>query len=109
MEFGRFAARNRQRRGEGKPETFDFLGFTHICGVKRESRTFQVKRKTMKERMRARLRAFRDVLYRGRHRPLHKQAEWLGRVVGEGYFRYFTVPGNIPALESFGLRWYVTG
>jgi RNA-directed DNA polymerase len=100
IEFGRFAARDRQRRGEGNPETFDFLGFTHSCGVKRESRTFQVKRKTMKERMRARLRALRDVLYRGRHRPLHKQAEWLGRVVA-GYFRYFAIPGNIPALESF--------
>jgi group II intron reverse transcriptase/maturase len=100
IEFGRFAARDRQRRGEGKPETFDFLGFTHCCGVKRESRTFQVKRKTTKKRMRARLQALRDVLYRGRHRPLHQQAEWLGRVV-EGYFRYFAIPGNIPALESF--------
>jgi group II intron reverse transcriptase/maturase len=100
IEFGRFAARDRQRRGEGKPETFDFLGFTHCCGVKRQSRTFQVKRKTMKARMRARLQELRDVLYRGRHRPFHKQAEWLHRVVS-GYFRYFAIPGNIPALEAF--------
>jgi RNA-directed DNA polymerase len=100
IEFGRFAARDRQQRGDGKPETFDFLGFTHSCGVKRQTRTFLVKRKTAKKRMRTRLRALRDVLYRGRHRPFHKQAEWLGRVV-VGYFRYFAIPGNIPALESF--------
>jgi RNA-directed DNA polymerase len=100
IEFGRYATRDRQRRGMGKPETFDFLGFTHSCGVKRASRTFQVKRKTMKKRMRVRLQALREVLYRGRHRPFHKQAEWLHRVV-MGYFRYFAIPGNIPALEAF--------
>ena len=100
IEFGRFAAGNRQRRGDGKPETFDFLGFTHSCGVRFRSRAFLVKRKTSKTRMRARLRAIGDVLYRGRHRPFHKQADWLGRVVA-GYFRYFAVPGNMPALESF--------
>jgi RNA-directed DNA polymerase len=100
IEFGRFAAENRQRRGDGKPETFDFLGFTHFCGVKRQARTFLLKRKTTVKRMRARLRAIGDILYRGRHRPFHKQAEWLSRVV-MGYFRYFAVPGNIDALESF--------
>lgn len=100
IEFGRFAARDRQQRGDGKPETFDFLGFTHSCGVKRQLRAFLVKRKTMKKRMRARLRALRDVLYRGRHRPLHKQAEWLNRVV-MGYYRYFAIPGNLPALDAF--------
>jgi RNA-directed DNA polymerase len=100
IEFGRFASQNRQRRGDGKPETFDFLGFTHSCGVKRLNRTFLVKRKTSKKRMRARLQALRDALVRGRHRPFRLQAEWLGRVV-MGYFRYFAIPGNIPALESF--------
>jgi hypothetical protein len=100
IEFGRFAAENRQRRGDGKPETFDFLGFTHFCGVRRRARTFLLKRKTMVKRMRSRLRAIGDILYRGRHRPFHKQAEWLGRVVA-GYFRYFAVPGNIDALEAF--------
>lgn len=100
IEFGRFAAENRQQRGEGKPETFDFLGFTHSCGVKRRIRTFLVKRKTTKKRMRARLQSIRDVLVRGRHRPVGKQAAWLGRVVA-GYFRYFAVPGNIQALDSF--------
>ena len=100
IEFGRFAASNRRQRGDGKPETFDFLGFTHSCGVKRQTRTFLVKRKTSKKRMRARLQAIRDVLVRGRHRPTGLQAEWLGRVVS-GYFRYFAIPGNIPALGSF--------
>jgi group II intron reverse transcriptase/maturase len=100
IEFGRFAARDRQQRGDGKPETFDFLGFTHSCGVKRLTRTFLVKRKTSTKRMRARLCVIGDILYRGRHRPFHKQAEWLGRVVA-GYFRYFAIPGNVPALEAF--------
>ena len=100
IEFGRFAATNRRQRGDGKPETFDFLGFTHISGVKRVSRTFQVKRKTSKTRMRSRLQTIRDVLHRGRHRPFHKQTEWLSRVLA-GYFRYFAVPGNFRALEAF--------
>jgi hypothetical protein len=64
------------------------------------TRTFLVKRKTSKKRMRARLRMIGDILYRGRHRPFHKQADWLGRVVA-GYFRYFAIPGNTPALEAF--------
>ena len=68
--------------------------------MKRQTRTFLVKRKTSKKRMRTRLQALRDTLNRGRHRPLRLQAEWLGRVV-MGYFRYFAIPGNIPALESF--------
>ena len=100
IEFGRFAAGNRKQRGDGKPETFDFLGFTHSCGVKRQSRTFLVKRKTSKKRMRVRLQSIRDVLVRGRHRPVGRQAEWLSRVLS-GYFRYFAVPGNAHALESF--------
>ena len=100
IEFGRYAAENRQRRGDGKPETFDFLGFTHCCGVRRVSRVFLVKRKTSKKRMRTRLQSIRDVLVRGRHRPVGRQAQWLGRVVA-GYFRYFAVPGNIHALEAF--------
>jgi len=100
IEFGRFAAPNRRQRGEGSPETFDFLGFTHSCGVKRQTRTFLVKRKTSKKRMRARLRTIRDALVRGRHRPIRAQAEWLSRVM-TGYFRYFAVPGNIRSLGSF--------
>jgi hypothetical protein len=100
IEFGRFAARDRQRRGAGKPETFDFLGFTHSCGTKRESRTFLVKRKTTKKRMRARLQAVKERLKKSRHAPIREQGEWLGQVLA-GYFRYHAIPGNIPALEAF--------
>jgi RNA-directed DNA polymerase len=100
IEFGRYAAANRQQRGEGKPETFDFLGFTHSCGVKFRSRTFLVKRKTSKKRMRARLRVVKERLARIRHRPIGEQGVWLGRVVS-GYFRYFAIPGNIPSLAAF--------
>lgn len=100
IEFGRFAARDRRRRGAGKPETFDFLGFTHSCGTKRQSRTFMVKRKTMKKRMRARLQAVKERLKKIRHAPIQVQGEWLGRVVA-GYFRYHAIPGNVPALDAF--------
>jgi RNA-directed DNA polymerase len=100
IEFGRFAARDRQLRGEGKPETFDFLGFTHSCGRKYQSRTFMVKRKTAKKRLRARLQAVKERLAVIRHRPIREQGAWLGRVL-TGYFQYFAVPGNIPALSGF--------
>jgi RNA-directed DNA polymerase len=100
IEFGRFAARDRQQRGAGKPETFEFLGFTHSCGTKRVTRTFLVKRKTSKKRMRARLQAIRETLRKHRHAPVARQAEWLNRVVS-GYYRYHAIPGNMPALEAF--------
>ena len=100
LAFGRFAARDRQQRGQGKPATFDFLGFTHSCGTKRQSRTFLVKRKTGKKRMRARLHAVKERLLRLRHRPLPEQGAWLSRVVA-GYFQYHAIPGNLPALEAF--------
>lgn len=100
LEFGRFAVRNRELRGNGKPETFDFLGFTHSCGVKFRSRTFLVKRKTSKKRMRVRLRAVKDRLAVIRHSPIGEQGVWLGRVTS-GYFQYFAIPGNIPSLAAF--------
>jgi len=100
IEFGRFAVRDRQQRGAGKPETFEFLGFTHSSGMKRQSRTFLVKRKTTKKRMRARLQAVKERLKKIRHSPIHAQGQWLERVVA-GYFRYHAIPGNIPALEAF--------
>jgi len=100
IEFGRFAVRDRRQRGEGKPETFDFLGFTHNCGLKYQSRTYLVKRKTAKKRMRARLRAVKERLAVIRHRPIREQGAWLSRVLA-GYFQYFAIPGNIPALEGF--------
>jgi hypothetical protein len=100
IEFGRFAAPNREQRGDGKPETFDFLGFTHSCGTKRLTRKFLVKRKTAKKRMRARLQSIEETLRYRRHAPVAQQANWLGRVV-MGYFRYHAIPGNMPALEAF--------
>jgi RNA-directed DNA polymerase len=100
IEFGRFAARDRQQRGRGKPETFHFLGFTHICGRKRLSGGFLVKRKSMSKRLRAKLQAVREKLLRQRHLPLPEQGTWLQGVV-RGYFNYHAIPGNMAALETF--------
>jgi RNA-directed DNA polymerase len=99
LEFGRFAARDRARRGDGKPETFNFLGFTHMCS-KTKAGDFLVARHTIKSRMRATLRAMRTALERRRHRPITEQGRWLGQVV-RGYFAYHAVPTNIHALGSF--------
>ena len=103
IEFGRYAARRRVRRGLGKPQTFNFLGFTHICG--RSTRgVFQLKRLTRRDRMRARLRAIKEELQRRMHEPIPLQGKWLGQVV-RGYFAYHAVPTNCKALSTF--RHYV--
>lgn len=99
IEFGRHAARNRQQRGEGKPETFDFLGFTHCCGKTRNGR-FQILRVTVKKRMRATLKAIRAKLRNKMHDDIPVVGKWLGQVV-RGYFNYFAVPGNGYRLCSF--------
>ena len=99
VEFGRFAAVDRARRGEGKPETFDFLGFTHCCGQTRQGK-FKLLRLTVKKRMRATLKAIREKLRAKMHWPIPVVGEWLGRVV-QGYFNYFGVPGNQYRLCSF--------
>jgi group II intron reverse transcriptase/maturase len=99
IEFGRFSARNRQARGLGKPETFDFLGFTHICATMRDGR-FWVRRITISKRMRAKLREVKDQLRRRRHHPIPEQARWLASVV-RGYRAYYAVPGNRTAVASF--------
>ncbi|WP_337994107.1 reverse transcriptase domain-containing protein [Pseudomonas shahriarae] len=101
IEFGRFAARNRRKRGLGKPETFDFLGFTHCCSPNR-SGGFQILRLTVKKRMRATLLAIRDELKRRRHEPVRVVGQWLNRVVS-GYFNYHAVPGNLIRLGGFRL------
>ena len=101
IEFGRFAARNRKKRGLGKPETFDFLGFTHCCSTNR-SGGFQILRLTVKKRMRATLLAIRDELKRRRHEPVRVVGQWLKRVVS-GYFNYHAVPGNLIRLGGFRL------
>src|SRR6516225_2175939 len=100
MEFGRFAEDNRKRRGEGKPETFDFLGFTHICGKTRKGGWFTVKRRTIKKRLRSKLQAVRQELRKRRHERIAETGKWLRSVV-QGYFNYHAVPGNFAALQTF--------
>ena len=99
IEFGRYAAANRQRRGLGKPETFDFLGLKHICGRTRRGR-FQLRRHSRRDRMRAKLREIKDELRRRMHKPIPEQGRWLGQVVG-GFFGYHAVPTNSAALSAF--------
>jgi RNA-directed DNA polymerase len=99
IEFGRFAEQNRKRRGLGKPETFNFLGFTFICGRSRSGK-FQLKRKSRRDRMQAKLQAIKQELRRSMHQPLPKQGEWLRRVV-TGYFNYHAVPTNSRAIAAF--------
>lgn len=81
LESGWFAAENSAKRRRRKPQTFDFLGFTHICGVKRGSGRLIIKRLTTGKRMRATLKALRQTLYRRRHEPIHVVGTWLRRVV----------------------------
>ncbi len=104
IEFGRYAAERRARRGLGKPETFNFLGFTHICGRSRQG-VFQLKRQTRRDRMRARLRAIKEELQRRMHEPIPLQGKWLRQVV-RGYFAYHAVPTNSKSMSTF--RHYVT-
>jgi group II intron reverse transcriptase/maturase len=104
IEFGRFAADNRVRRGLGKPETFNFLGFKHISGRSRAGR-FQLKRKTRRDRMRAKLTALKAELRRRMHEPIPVQGKWLGQVV-RGYFAYHAVPTNAKSVSAF--HHYVT-
>src|ERR1700751_6464964 len=80
IEFGRYAAQNRKRRGLGKPETFNFLGFTFICGKSRSGK-FLIKRRTRRDRMKAKLRAIKEELWRRMHWPIPNQGKWLGDVV----------------------------
>src|SRR6516164_6881397 len=100
IEFGRFAAANRQKRGERKPETFTFLGFTHYCGRTRRNGGFIVKRETATKRLRAKLKEVKQELTRRRHEPIPRQGKWLRGVV-QGYFNYHGVSGNIAALDAF--------
>ena len=99
IEFGRFAAANRKQRGFGKPETFNFLGFTFISGTSRQGK-FLLKRKTRLDRMRAKLRKVKEAMRRRMHQPIPQQGKWLRQVV-LGYFNYHAVPTNSRALMSF--------
>ncbi len=102
IEFGRFAATNRARRGESKPETFNFLGFTHLCSTTRKGR-FVVKRQTMRKRVRAKLKAIKAGLRRRMHAPIPEQGQWLAALL-RGHYQYSGVPFNSAALWSFYYR-----
>jgi group II intron reverse transcriptase/maturase len=99
IEFGRFAAERCKRRGLGKPETFNFLGFTFICGKTRAGK-FQIKRKTRRDRMQAKLKAVQQEMWQRMHQPIPAQGKWLWHVVS-GYFNYHAVPTNTQALVTF--------
>src|SRR5579862_7254895 len=103
IEFGRFAARDRKERGEGKPETFTFLGFTHYCGQRHKSGTFTVWRITAKKRMVAKLKAIKAELQHRMHDRMAEVGAWLRKVV-LGYYQYHAVPGNTTQLRIFKLR-----
>jgi RNA-directed DNA polymerase len=108
VEFGRFAAERRKARGLGKPETFQFLGFTHICGKTRSGR-FQLKRITDAKRLRAKLHKVKTECRQRMHLPIPDQGAWLGSVV-QGHLNYYAVPGNIKAVNGFRFQatrhWY---
>jgi RNA-directed DNA polymerase len=108
IAFGRYASERRQKRGLGRPETFDFLGFTHCCAKARNG-GFLLKRVTIKKRLRAKLRAVKEELKRRRHQPVPEQGQWLASVV-RGHCAYYAVPGNYDAIEAFrsqaSRHWY---
>src|SRR6266487_3563441 len=109
IEFGRYAAERRADRGKGKPETFDFLGFTHYCSTKKDSADFQLGRKTQRKRMKAKLQEIKETLRQHRHKPIDEQGRWLATVI-KGYFAYFAVPTNTYLLSAFryhiSMKWF---
>lgn len=108
IQFGKFAAERRERRGLGRPETFDFLGFTHMCVETRRGK-FRIGRKTIKKRLRAKLLELKEELRKRMHHSIRDVGTWLGHVLA-GYFRFHAVPGNIRSLSYFRDRltrlWY---
>ncbi|MHB1734500.1 MAG: group II intron reverse transcriptase/maturase, partial [Ferrimicrobium acidiphilum] len=99
IEFGRFAAQNLRERDLKKPETFDFLGFTHICGKTWDGR-FWLRRVTIAKRMLTKLKQVKTGLRRRRHRSIPEQRQWLASVL-RGHLNYYAVPGNIDAVSAF--------
>ena len=100
IEFGPFADRNRRGRGQGKPETFNFLGFTHICSRKRSNGMFTVLRQTQRLRLQAKLAKIKAELKERMHEPVPELGQWLGSVL-RGHLQYYGVPMNAPALHLF--------
>jgi RNA-directed DNA polymerase len=99
LEFGRFAAENHKKRGEGKPSTFDFLGFTHICGKKRSGK-FAVLRKTIRKRMCAKLKEVKTELKVRMHDPVSSVGKYLASML-RGHYQYYGAPWNTYALYAF--------
>jgi group II intron reverse transcriptase/maturase len=100
IRFGRHAAKQRGELGEGKPDTFDFLGFTHFCTRSRKWGSFVIGRKTIKKRMRAKLRAIKMELRKKMHDPIVKTGAWVNQML-QGHLNYFAVSGNDPSLWWF--------
>ena len=111
IEFGRFAEENRKKREEGKPETFTFLGFTHICGKRRTDGRFAILRHTIKKKMRAKLSEIKEELKKRMHDLIQEIGKWLKAVV-TGHYQYYGVPGNSAAMRDFrhliSQRWIQT-
>jgi RNA-directed DNA polymerase len=99
IEFGRRAADRRDKRGLGKPETFNFLGFTHICGRSRHGK-FLLMRKSRRDRMRGKLKEIKEEMRYRMHQPISEQGRWLAQVV-RGYFAYHAVPTNSASIGAF--------
>jgi hypothetical protein len=99
IRFGRFAALNRKERGLGKPETFNYLGFTMVCGTKR-SGGFQILRRTRSDRMQVTLQRVKEELQCRRHEPIPLQGQWLSQVI-RGFNAYHAVPTNYRSLVLF--------
>ncbi len=102
LEFGRFAAVDRRKRGEKKPETFTFLGFVHMCGTSTRG-LFTIWRRTANKRMVAKLKQIKQTLRRRMHEPLNQIGTWL-RSVSQGFYQYHAVPGNLRAMSIFRYR-----
>jgi group II intron reverse transcriptase/maturase len=100
IEFGRFAEANREKRGEGKPETFDFLGFTHICSKNPKTGYFTIERKTIRSRMRRKIKEVKEELKKRMHTPVIETGKWIKSVI-QGHFNYYGVPGNRSCLSKF--------
>jgi len=99
IEFGRYAERDRKQRGESRPETFDFLGFTHYCGANNKG-WFVVKRRTKQKKLRQKLKEVKGELKSRMHRPVPEVGRWLGTVL-TGHYNYFGVPGNMDRMKAF--------
>lgn len=108
IEFGRFASENRKKWNKGKPDTFTFLGFTHICGKTKKNGRFTIWRHTIKKRMQKKLKEVKEELKKRMHDSIQATGQWL-RAVVTGHYRYYGVPGNYEAMDYFrhlvGRRW----